>query len=105
MPLSTMFRMGYDIFDKSVSTSAAQKVWRGYEHAACCDPFASLGDKEGQSFARQRLRQNALSTFDRLRARTHFRHPKEVKQVLKVGHSGQSRGWHVGVRLDDFELS
>ena len=101
MSPAAVFGMGYDVFDKSVSASTAQKVGSGYEHAGCCDPFVGLGDKEGQSVAGQHLRQNAFRTFDRFRAGTHFRHPKEVKQALKVRHSGQSRDWHVGIRSDD----
>ena len=70
MSPAAVFGMGYDVFDKSVSASTAQKVGSGYEHAGCCDPFVGLGDKEGQSVAGQHLRQNAFRTFDRFRAGT-----------------------------------
>jgi hypothetical protein len=35
--LPAALRMGDDVFEKPVSTAAAQKVWRGDEHAGCCD--------------------------------------------------------------------
>jgi hypothetical protein len=38
--LPAALRMGDDVFEKPVSTAAAQKVWRGDEHAGCCDSGA-----------------------------------------------------------------
>jgi hypothetical protein len=29
--------MGDDVFEEPMSTAAAQKIWRGDEHAGCCD--------------------------------------------------------------------
>ena len=82
MPLPAMFRMGYDIFEESVSTSAAQKIRRGDEHTGRCYPCPSFGDKEGQSFVRQRLGPDAFDAFGRVRNRTHFGYSKKVKQAL-----------------------
>jgi len=82
MPLPAVSRMGYDIFEESVSASAAQKIWRGDEHAGRCYPCASFGDKKRQSFARQRLGPDPVDAFGRVRNRTHFGYSKKAKQAL-----------------------
>jgi len=82
MPLPAMFGMGYDIFEECVSTSAAQKIRRGDEHAGRCYPCPSFGDEKRQSFARQRLGPDAHDAFGRIRNRTHFGYSKKVKQAF-----------------------
>jgi hypothetical protein len=67
MSLPATFRVGYDIFEKPVPASAAQKVRRGDEHAGRRDSCARLRDKEGQFLARQRLGPDAIGTIGWLR--------------------------------------
>jgi hypothetical protein len=43
-------RVGYHIFKKPMSTSAAQKVRRGNKHAGRCDPRTRLRNKDGDPF-------------------------------------------------------
>jgi hypothetical protein len=52
IPLPTELRVGYDIFKKPVSTSAAQKIWRGNKHTGCHDLATHIRNKYGHAFAR-----------------------------------------------------
>jgi hypothetical protein len=44
--------VGYDIFEKPVPTSVAQKIWRGNKHAGRRNLRTRIRNKHGHAFAR-----------------------------------------------------
>jgi hypothetical protein len=44
--------VGYDIFEKPVPTSVAQKIWRGNKHAGRRNLRTRIRNKNGHAFAR-----------------------------------------------------
>jgi hypothetical protein len=66
MPLSPALRMGHDVFEEPVSTSAAQQIWCVDKHAGRGDSGARFRNKNGHTFARQRFGPDASGTVGRL---------------------------------------
>jgi hypothetical protein len=52
MAQPTELGVGYDIFEKPVLTSVAQKIWRGNKHAGRRDLRTRIRNKDGHAFAR-----------------------------------------------------
>lgn len=102
MSVPAILRVSYDIFDESVSTSAAQKIWRGNKHAGRGDPGAGIRDENSHSLVRQRLGPDAFGMVSRLCDCTHFRHSEEIEQPFQIGCLSEPRCWHLYIRLEQF---
>jgi hypothetical protein len=85
MTLTLKFGMSDHVFEKSVSLSRTQEIWRRDQHAGRDDLGVQVGYEERNAVVRQGFQPNSLGSLDRLRTGADVCDPIKFEQRSKVG--------------------